>query len=111
MKRNRIFTVNYQSVNGIVNFKKGDFALITRFLGVTDVEIVVNNQVYTLPIDDFMNTTTELDQFIGVKYGIALRKEMIKLTAAQQSMQLTAATLRKTGTKSKAVKAIKSRRN
>ena len=59
MNRERWFEKSYISENGVCCFKEGQKSIIIHFYGVTDVDVVVGEEIYTLPLDDYMRCTTQ----------------------------------------------------
>jgi len=59
MNRERWFEKSYISENGVCCFKAGQKSIIIHFYGVTDVDVVIGEEIYTLPLDDYMRCTTQ----------------------------------------------------
>lgn len=55
----RVFTCQYDSINGACHFKPGDVAEIIQMFGL-DADVRINGIDYTLPKEDFIGATKEL---------------------------------------------------
>ena len=57
----REFVIPYESINGVCSFEIGDTAEIVKIKGL-DVDVVINDTTYTLPLVDFILATKETNE-------------------------------------------------